>query len=362
MKNKVSFIPDNIYELNETERFLKDFLQEYPAYRFDLVGNGENSDREYHQLLSVMQQRWNQKKKGTPFFLKDAVYQLKEDFFLLSGENVTMRRNLRYLPLIMHSHQFIEVNYVLSSSGSSMITADGRQALHDGDVILCTPNFSHCFDAMQDDSIILDFFIRVSTFETVFFRLLNCSNYLSTAFANAIYHTEGNYILWHCQDNVHLRDLTLSSYQEYLSKAKYSEQMLEANITKFFVLLMRYYENGAFFSIPQVNTTDSLFQSLHNYMMLHCQNVTLTTMAAQFGYSERQLIRILKKNSGKGFSELLQDIRMNKAIGLLKNQSITVPQIAKMLGYSSVSYFQKVFLRTFTFTPEAFRERMKKLS
>ena len=34
------------------------------------------------------------------------------------------KRQFPELPFILHSHQFIEVNYVISSNGSSMISQD----------------------------------------------------------------------------------------------------------------------------------------------------------------------------------------------------------------------------------------------
>jgi len=93
-------------------------------------------------------------------------------------------------------------------------------------------------------------------------------------------------------------------------------------------------------------------------MQIHYQHITLSQLASSFNYSERQVIRILKKNTNKGFSELLLEIRMNKALQLLKNPDIPITSIASMLGYSSTYYFSKVFLETFTFTPTAFRERL----
>ena len=54
----------------------------------------------------------------------------------------------------------------------------------------------------------------------------------------------------------------------------------------------------------------------------------------------------------------LTEIRMNKAIQLLKNKDIPINGIASMLGYSSTYYFNKVFLETFTFSPESFRKRI----
>lgn len=347
-----------ISELNDKELFLRNFLEDYPPYKRNVIGINDGSDADYDYAYQLMEARWK-KRSDSDFFLEKDPHYVREDFFLLPHENVTMRKNLRYMPLFLHAHQFIEVNYVLSSGNCSMITRTGKLDLEDGDIILCPPNFEHCFKAHDDRSIILDFFIRVTTFDTVFFQLLNRSNYLSIAFSNAVYNSEGSYILWKCNEDSELRHLVIDSYREWNEKPRYSEQMIEANIIRFFILLMRNHEKEAIFSVPQVNSTDSMFQTFLNYMHLHCQNVTLPALAEQFGYSERQVIRILKKQSGKGFSELLQDIRMNRAIQMIKNPSFSIPQIAQSIGYSNVAYFQKVFLKTFTFTPEAFRTRLQ---
>lgn len=350
-------IEEELFKLNEIELFLKRFLNDYPQYQLDVVGEKAGSDANMDRMISVLKNSWKTQMGNKKFFLEDDASYIKEDDFLGSEENVTMKKNLRYMPLLMHSHQFIEINYVYSSFGSCIITKDGRHELENGDIILSPPNFVHCFDVRNDNGVILDFFIRVTTFDTVFSQLLHHKDYLATVFTNAIYNSEGSFILWHCKEDSVIKKIIMESYDEWIEKPKYNEQMLEANIIKFFILLMRNHENEAVFSHPQVNSTDTLFQSLHNYMNIHCKTVTLSILAAQFGYSERQIIRILKKESGKGFSALLQDIRMNKAIQLLKKQEASIPQISDALGFSSVSYFQKVFIKTFSFSPEAFKKR-----
>ncbi len=351
---------EEIYKLNYIEEYLKSFLSDFPVFQNFVIGLKSDSDMDYDNLYELMKKNWDKRIKDEDFFLDKNIFYIKEDFFLLPQENVTMRKNLRYMPLMLHSHQFIEINYVLKSAGSFMITRSEKLKLNDGDIILCPPKFEHCFQANNDNSIILDFFIRVTTFDSVFFQLLNKNSYLSVTFLNAIYNTEGSYILWHCENDNELCAIILESYKEWLERPKYNEQMIEANVLRFFILLMREHENEAVFSVPQVNSTDSMFNTFYNYMHLHCQTVTLSTLAGQFGYSERQVIRILKKQSGKGFSELLQDIRMNRAIQLLKNPAVSVSQVAHNLGYTNLAYFHKIFLKTFTFTPEAFRERMLK--
>lgn len=352
-------IPDNLTELNIYERFLKQFLEEYPEYKMKRIGISEAGEYEDHRLIRVMRKKWDEEHPDIPFFLEGNLYNMTENFFIPLEENVCVIRNLRYMPLLFHLHQFIEANYVVHSGGSSLISADRALPLEDGDVILSPPGFSHCFHAMTDDSIIIDFIIRVTTFDTVFFNLLNGNNYLSALFSNALYGSSRGCILWHCREDSLLRDMVITAYRESRSSAKYHEKMLELLVMQFFVLLMRNHEQSAVFSTPYLSNSDEQFQALLNYMYTHYQTVTLSSLAMQFNYSDRQVIRILKKYTGKTFSQILTDIRMNKALQLLRNSSLSSARIAVLLGYSSKDYFRKVFQNTFSSDPEVFRKQLE---
>ncbi|MBR2259577.1 MAG: helix-turn-helix domain-containing protein [Blautia sp.] len=347
-------------ELNEKECFLKKFLSAYPMFYTKVLHPAmEDADKQYTHLITLMKKEWVKSYPGTVFFLEDTSYYLKEDFFLQPEENVTIRLNLRYMPVILHSHQFIELNYVVRSDNSFMVLENGEYPLADGDIILCPPGLIHNLKAHNDNSIILDCFIRVTTFDTVFFQLLGNNNYLSSMFTRALYTSEEGYIMWHCPSDENLKQIILNCYLEWRSAGKYNARMIEILVMQFFLLLMRNHETEAIFSTPHIDSSDHLFHSVYNYMASHCQNITLSSLAAQFNYSERQIIRLLKKNTEKGFSELLLDIRMNKAIQLIRSTSFTIPQISALLGYTSVKYFKKVFIETFQFTPEDFKLRIK---
>ena len=350
-------ISDDLEILNEKEKFLEKFLSAYPVYDIRVFRPAaEDADEQYDHLMKLMKKEWAKSFPGTPFFLEDTSYYLKEDFFLRPEENVTIRANLRYMPVILHSHQFIELNYVVRSEGSTMVLENEEQMLFDGDIILCPPGLVHNIKA-RSSSIILDCFIRVTTFDTVFFQLLSSNNYLSSLFARALYTSEGGYIVWHCPADEDLKRIILDCYLEWKNAGKYNSRMIEILVMQFFLLLMRSHETEAIFSTPHIDSNDYLFHSVYNYMASHCQNITLSALASQFNYSERQIIRLLKKNTEKGFSELLLDIRMNKAIQLIRSTTFTLPQISSLLGYTSVKYFKKVFLETFGFTPEDFKLR-----
>lgn len=345
--------------LNEYEQFLKNYLEKNPDMGQNVIGLSGNPELEFEHLRHVLEKEWKKGTHDSPFFLTDVSYYLNEDEFVPKDKHVNVIKNLRYFPLTLHSHQFIEVNFILKSGGSFIIGPDRAVPLSDGDVILSPPGYLHCFKAQNEASIIIDFIIRVTTFDTVFFNLLNGKNYLSSLFLNTLYNPSNGFIMWHCQEDAQLEEIVLRAYKENQNTEKYSDKLVELLVMEFFVLLLRKYEDVAEFSTPYLGNSDKNFQALFNYMQSHYQTISLTELAMKFNYSERQLIRVLKKQSGKNFSELLLDIRMRKALELLKDLSIPVSKIASMLGYSSNSYFTKVFTKTFTFTPEQFRERIR---
>lgn len=348
---------NSMIELNELELFLKSFTSKYPMYREQLIGKEAQDESEYNTLLHIMEREWNKTMPGEDFFLKNTSYYLEENYFIPDNKNVSIIKNLRYMPLILHSHQFIEVNYVVKSGDSYYLDKSNTLPLRDGDVILSPPNFSHVLKANNPDSIIIDMIIRVTTFDTAFLQLLNNNDYLSTMFTNALYSSSHGYVLWRTGHNQMLKEQVLHIYDEWNTTDKYSDKMLEIIVTEFFITLMRYFENQVHFSAPYNNNSDERFRILLNYMYAHYQNVTLPKMSIACTYSERQIIRLLKKHTGKSFSALLQEIRMNKALSLLKNPVIPISEISSRVGYSNVGYFNRIFKQVFTFTPEDFRKK-----
>ena len=131
--------------------------------------------------------------------------------------------------------------------------------------------------------------------------------------------------------------------------------MLEILVMEFFLQLMRSHENQAVSIMPATMTSNEQFQAMINYLHSHYQTITLTKLSEQYNYSERQVIRLFNKYCGKSFSDVLLDIRMKKAVELLKNPSLSTTKIAEMLGFSSKSYFIRVFRKYYGKEPDSRR-------
>jgi len=87
------------------------------------------------------------------------------------------------------------------------------------------------------------------------------------------------------------------------------------------------------------------------------ENFSVADLAREAGLSRSMLHRKLISLTGKSATDLITEIRLNKAFDLLENNAGTVSEIAYMVGYSSPSYFNKVFRKTYKVSPGDVRRK-----
>ncbi|MFC4319980.1 AraC family transcriptional regulator [Litchfieldia salsa] len=99
------------------------------------------------------------------------------------------------------------------------------------------------------------------------------------------------------------------------------------------------------------NIQDAVLNMEKNYDCLQ----SLEEIASAVGLSKYHFTRIFRKTTGYTPIEYLSKIRMEKAVNLLRHTDLSIDEIAKKIGYSSGSYFIKVFRQWIGFPPGEFR-------
>lgn len=89
------------------------------------------------------------------------------------------------------------------------------------------------------------------------------------------------------------------------------------------------------------------------------ESFSVADLAREAGLSRSMLHRRLIKLTGKSATDLITEIRLKKAFELLENDAGTVSEIAYLVGYSSPSYFNKVFRKTYKVSPGDVRRKGK---
>ena len=86
-------------------------------------------------------------------------------------------------------------------------------------------------------------------------------------------------------------------------------------------------------------------------------NLSLSSVAAEFGISEGHLSKTFKLKYGMRFSAYVEAVRMDKAKDFLKNTSLNVSEISELTGYLSTNTFCRAFKRVTGLTPSDYRNK-----
>jgi AraC-like DNA-binding protein len=86
------------------------------------------------------------------------------------------------------------------------------------------------------------------------------------------------------------------------------------------------------------------------------KEISLTDVAAAAFLSPNYLTHLLKKETGRTFTDLVTERRMEKAKELLANSSARIREVAYQCGFADEAYFNRRFRQWFDQTPKQFRD------
>lgn len=82
-------------------------------------------------------------------------------------------------------------------------------------------------------------------------------------------------------------------------------------------------------------------------------DLSLSMLADYMDINYHYLSKLFRSKMEKSFIEYLTDVRMNKALELLKKGENNVKQVAELVGYLDDKYFNRSFKKYFNITPGA---------
>ena len=288
---------------------------------------------------------------------------LPESNFIADGYDVAVLKHGRYTPALSHSHDFIEIVYVVNGICTNYINTV-PMTLCQGDVCIIGKHTPHALGVFDDNCVCYNLMIRSSTFERVFLGLLPRHDILSDFIMKTLYADyENSYLCFPTGTDKRILSQFNGIYNEYLHSEPYSSAMLNTMVSTFFITLLRHYSALAITSNPvKKNSVNRNISAILYYMQQHYDTITLKGLADFSHYSERHLGRLLKEYTGFSYTALLQQIRLNKAAALLKDSSFPVTEIVYKIGYTDFGFFYKIFKTAFHITPAEYRKQCHTLS
>lgn len=314
-------------DLGELEKFITDFN------RFEL-------DMREHYFSGSSEYLW--------------VHPTNEPESKFLRTNIFVTHHFRYDVHRYHCHNYFQICCCLN--GSCSITLEGGELrLNAGDLLILSPGTHHCLKVFCDDCNVLKLYIRRSTFDKAFFSILEEDNLLSDFFKSSLYGgSPESYILFSTQNDNELRLIELKLYREFINHGSYFKTVCDALLIELLCRLMSRHMKTAQLVSDSSSRTATVVGMIHLIRESY-KTLTLDEAASNAGYSRSQYCHILKSHTGRTFTQLLTEARIEAASRLLLTTELTITEIGLRVGFNSNEHFHRIFKSIKGCSPKDFR-------
>ena len=285
--------------------------------------------------------------------------EVREERMIPKFQDVFTIRHPRFTRRYSHIHNYFELNFVVKGSAIFYFEEEPH-VMNEGELCIIAPGSNHDFLIDDEASIVYTICIRRSTFDSTFSSIMSHQDLLS-GFFRQILKDDGksNYLMLFTGNNMECRVLLRKLLIESAKKDEYSNGCCVSIINLLFCNMLRNYSKTIAFYNYEIGSDFSLVLQYiqHNY-----QNITRSSLAEFFHYSEPHLCTLIKQNTGENFTDLIKKLRMKDAINYLLNTDLKINEIAEQIGYNSADHFSRVFRQTYKCSPAEYRKSNKKES
>ena len=283
---------------------------------------------------------------------------LKKEEYLPDSDSITVRLDLVYGVCDEHTHDFIEMAYIMSGSGTHRIGGD-EYRVQKGDLFFIDPQTVHGFHA---DTAIGPLAVYNCLFKPEF---IDGSLSQSEEFLDSAYSLFFSSVL---SDNrfggfiklsgapafetyfVEMARECKGKQEGYLSVVK---SYLTLLIVKAFRLFRKTLPDGASLSPVRRQLVDDIIGYINkNYN----KSLSLGELATRTFLSPAYFSRVFKEYTSQTLTQFIQAQRIRVACDLLRDTDMSVDDIATEVGYQDIKFFYELFQRTAGTTPGHYRK------
>lgn len=249
-----------------------------------------------------------------------------------------------------HSHKNIEINYV--RNGKCHLKIDDKiVTFQKGDCMILYPNVKHYFFTTEEKAVLIQLEFRFDIFPQMTPDLALKQNFLFLY--QLLTHSQK---LIKIRNNTEMNRIINKAVRELNDKRTNFEILTRLYFAELFILISRELDKQLAFENRKSNLlTEITLQYIHsNYN----QKVEFEKLAKNSGVSSRYLRMNFKKSIGVSPVAYLVEYRINRAVELLKDQSLSIKEIAFDTGFVTQQYFSKRFKENIGITPNEYRNTL----
>ena len=270
-----------------------------------------------------------------------------------AGKLIQVRPHTRFVHFPEHTHDYIEMIYMCSGSTHHVI--DGNDViLKEGEILFLNQKALQEIYPAGETDIAVNFIILPEFFNYTLRLMGEEKNLLRDFVVDCLTgeRATAGYMHFKVGDILPIRNLLENLIWTIWNRQPNKRSINQVTMALLFLQLMNHTER---METNAENKQQRLMIDVLGYIEEHYRDGELTQLASVLHYDMYWLSKEIKKLSGKNYTELVQEKRLNQAAYLLEHTNMSVLDIGLAVGYDNMSYFHRIFQKQYGMTPRKYR-------
>ncbi len=295
---------------------------------------------------------------NSPGFIIDSKKMISE------GKLIDIRPHTRFIGFPKHKHNYIEIVYMCSGTTRHIINGKDEILLGTGELLFLNQHAFHEITAAAQNDIAVNFMVLPEFFDIAFEMIGNDNNiqdnikddnilnhFLSSALQRDRY--EIGYLHFKVAGILPIQNLVEILVWSLINQQNNNRKINQTTMGLLFLELLNYTDHMEQERPDRYD--DSLVIAILKQIDESYPTVSLSQIAEKYNQPISKLSRLIKRNTGYTYKELLHQKRFTKAIQLLNRSTLSVEEIIAAVGYDNTSYFYRSFRKIYGMSPKTYR-------
>lgn len=242
-----------------------------------------------------------------------------------------------------HKHVRIEINYV--KKGNCILHLDNESVtFREGEIMIITSDVNHLFEAGSEGTTLMQLEFLPEMFSH--FNLKSEPGTNGSTPTSVFLFSEENRLI-KIVNNVRIMRSVQRIVNELEAKSPYYQYLVMMYYAELLILVYRYMDE----TYLPICTNELLKKAIGYIRMNSHLDININSVASQIGISDRYLRNLFSQYLNLSPLDYLNQIRINKAVELLRNTEMSVKEVCFQCGFQSPQYFSRIFKQQIGISP-----------
>ncbi|MDR1496533.1 MAG: AraC family transcriptional regulator [Clostridiales Family XIII bacterium] len=274
------------------------------------------------------------------------------------GSLIVVRTHTRFIHFPSHTHNYVEIVYMYSGTTTHIVEGEHRVTLKPGEFLFISRGAAHEILPADEGDIAVNFIILPKFFDKAL-PTMEGENLLGNFIAGSMTANGSgvSYLHFRTGDVLTVKNLAENLIWSLTNKENYQNSINQSTMGLLFQHLLNNTDKLSHVPADSAGYEHTVVMDVLRYIEDNYTEASLSEYAERARLPLYQLSRMISRQMGRSFKEILLNRRMAQAEFLLRETKTPVEEIIPAVGYENTSYFYRVFKRRQGMTPRGYRER-----